>query len=105
MRYRYDQPSLLVRVGAFAGLAFMHIPVLIIILYAFTTEDRTYQFPPPGLTLKWFAVTWERADVWQEVVEAVVAVKRGQDRVAVHFACPVVVGKLAQGSGRHSASP
>ena len=51
-----DRPSWLTRIGAFAGLAFMHIPVLIIILYAFTTEDRTYQFPPPGLTLRWFEV-------------------------------------------------
>ena len=53
------------RIGAFAGLAFMHIPVLIIILYAFTTEDRTYQFPPPGLTLHWFEVAFGRADIWQ----------------------------------------
>ena len=53
------------RVGAFAGLAFMHIPVLVIILYAFTTEDRTYQFPPPGLTLRWFEVAFARADIWQ----------------------------------------
>ena len=55
-RYRPDRPSLLTRAGAFAGLAFMHIPVLVIILYAFTTEDRSYQFPPPGLTLRWFSV-------------------------------------------------
>ena len=48
---RFDSPSWVTRIGAFAGLAFMHIPVLVIILYAFTTEDRTYQFPPPGLTL------------------------------------------------------
>ena len=51
----------LMRLGAFAGLAFMHIPVLIIILYAFTTEDRTYQFPPPGLTLHWFQVAFGRS--------------------------------------------
>jgi len=51
MRYKYDRPSLLTRVGAFAGLAFMHIPVLVIILYAFTTDDASYQFPPPDLTL------------------------------------------------------
>jgi len=51
------------RIGAFAGLAFMHIPVLIIILYAFTTEDRTYQFPPPGLTLHWFEVAFGRVAV------------------------------------------
>jgi ABC-type spermidine/putrescine transport system permease subunit II len=52
--YRPDQPSWLMRFGAFGGLVFMHVPVFIIILYAFTTEDRTYRFPPPGLTLHWF---------------------------------------------------
>jgi putative spermidine/putrescine transport system permease protein len=39
--------------------------VLVIILYAFTTEDRTYQFPPPGLTLHWFEVAFARSDIWQ----------------------------------------
>jgi putative spermidine/putrescine transport system permease protein len=64
MRYRPDKASLLTRIGAFAGLAFMHVPVALIILYAFTTEDRTYTFPPPGLTLKWFARAFERQDIW-----------------------------------------
>ena len=62
---RFDRPSWLTRVGAFAGLAFMHIPVLIIILYAFTSEGRNYQFPPPGLTLHWFQRAFERSDIWQ----------------------------------------
>jgi putative spermidine/putrescine transport system permease protein len=52
------------RIAAYAGLAFLHFPVVIIILYAFTTEDRTYQFPPPGLTLKWFQLAFERSDMW-----------------------------------------
>ena len=52
------------RAAAWAGLAFMHFPVLVIALYAFTTEDRTYQFPPPGLTLHWFAAAAARADIW-----------------------------------------
>ena len=52
------------KLAAFAGLAFLHFPVLIIILYAFTTEDRTYQFPPPGLTLHWFSVAFAREDIW-----------------------------------------
>jgi putative spermidine/putrescine transport system permease protein len=67
-RYRPDKPSWLIRAGAFAGLAFMHIPVLIIILYAFTTEDRTYRFPPPGLTLHWFEVAFARSDIWQSLM-------------------------------------
>ncbi len=52
------------KLAAFGGLLFLHLPILLIFLYAFTTEERTYQFPPPGLTLKWFAVTWYREDVW-----------------------------------------
>ena len=52
------------RLTAYAGLAFLHFPVVIILLYAFTTEDRTYQFPPPGLTLKWFSLAFERSDMW-----------------------------------------
>jgi putative spermidine/putrescine transport system permease protein len=52
------------RLAATAGLLFLHVPILLIFLYAFTTEETSYQFPPPGLTLEWFAVTWNRADVW-----------------------------------------
>ena len=52
------------RVAAAAGLVFLHAPILLIFLYAFTTEDKSYVFPPPGLTLKWLAVTWNRPDVW-----------------------------------------
>jgi putative spermidine/putrescine transport system permease protein len=66
-RHRGDQPSLLMRLGAFGGLAFMHVPVFIIILYAFTTEERTYQFPPPGLTLHWFEVAFARSDIWRSL--------------------------------------
>ncbi|WP_417410885.1 ABC transporter permease [Hoeflea sp.] len=53
------------KIAAGAGLAFLHLPILLIFLYAFTTEEKSYQFPPPGLTLKWFAVTWNRPDVWE----------------------------------------
>jgi len=65
MRYRdWNSASTGQKLAAFAGLAFMHFPVFIIILYAFTTEDRTYQFPPPGLTLHWFEVAFARDDIW-----------------------------------------
>src|SRR5512138_3798499 len=55
------------RLAAYAGLAFLHFPVAIIVLYAFTTEDRTYQFPPPGLTLHWFEVAFARNDIWESM--------------------------------------
>jgi len=53
------------KIAAAVGLAFLHLPLLLIFVYAFTTEERSYQWPPPGLTLQWFAVTWNRPDVWQ----------------------------------------
>jgi putative spermidine/putrescine transport system permease protein len=59
-----ERASLGLKIAAFAGLLFLHLPIVLIFVYAFTTEDRTYQWPPPGLTLKWFAVAWDRPDVW-----------------------------------------
>ena len=64
-RRRWNQPSLGARLAAYAGLAFLHVPVLVIILYAFTTDDRTYAFPPPGLTLHWFGAAFARSDIWE----------------------------------------
>jgi len=61
MHYR---ASLGLKIAAICGLLFLHLPILLIFVYAFTTEDKSYQWPPPGLTLKWFAVTWNRPDVW-----------------------------------------
>lgn len=49
----------------------MHLPILIIFVYAFTTEDKTYQWPPPGFTLKWLSVTWNRPDVWEALLLSV----------------------------------
>jgi putative spermidine/putrescine transport system permease protein len=59
-----DRAPWTLKVAAIAGLLFLHLPILLIFLYAFTTEERTYQFPPPGLTTQWFAVAWNRADIW-----------------------------------------
>ena len=56
------------KIAAFAGLAFLHLPILLIFLYAFTTEERSFAFPPPGLTLKWFAVAWNRPDIWPPLI-------------------------------------
>jgi putative spermidine/putrescine transport system permease protein len=54
----------LIKFFAILGFLFIHIPLLVILMYAFTTDEKTFQFPLPGYTLKWFAVTWEREDVW-----------------------------------------
>ncbi|MCE9647440.1 MAG: ABC transporter permease [Chloroflexi bacterium] len=41
------------KLGAFGAILFLHIPMWLIFLYAFTTDESAYTFPPPGLTLKW----------------------------------------------------
>jgi putative spermidine/putrescine transport system permease protein len=67
MRYNINKASWNLKIGAIVGLLFLHIPLLLIILYAFTTEDKSYQFPPPGYTLKWFKIVLGREDIWQAV--------------------------------------
>ena len=55
----------LLTVSAIVALLFLNIPVLIIFLYAFTTDESTYTFPPPGLTTRWLAVALHRGDMLQ----------------------------------------
>lgn len=53
------------KVVATAVLFFLHGPVWIILLYAFTTDEATFSFPPPGLTVKWFGIASQRNDFWE----------------------------------------
>lgn len=46
-------PRLALRGGVVLTLAFIYVPLLVILLYAFN-ESRLLQWPPPGLTLEWF---------------------------------------------------
>ena len=79
------------KVCAWGAVAFLHIPLALIILYAFSTDDKTYQFPPPALTTQWFAVAWQREDVW--------AAMRISFEVAMwSTAIAVVLGTLAAGA-------
>jgi putative spermidine/putrescine transport system permease protein len=75
------------RIAAAAGLLFMLAPLALIFLYAFSTEERTFQWPPPGLTLDWFAVTWNRPDVWQALTLSVQV-------AAISTAIALVLGTL-----------
>ena len=62
---RNQSASLGLKLAAAAGLLFLHLPILLIFVYAFTSEEKSYQWPPPGFTTDWFAVTWNRPDVWR----------------------------------------
>ena len=62
---QYRTTPLGLRISAIAGLLFLHLPLALIFLYAFTTEEKSFQFPPPGYTAKWFWVAWsQRPDIW-----------------------------------------
>ena len=76
------------KIAVWAGVAFLHIPLVLIIVYAFSAEDKSYVFPPPGLTTKWFGVALERDDVWRAI------------RLSVQVACwstviAIMLGTLA----------
>ena len=88
---KLNQAGLGLRFGAIAGLLFLHIPLLLIILYAFTTEDKSYQFPPPGYTLKWFEIVLNRQDIWSAVALSMrIAI------ISTLFA--IILGTLAAGA-------
>lgn len=42
------------RIAAFGGLAFLYVPLGLVLLNAFN-KSRTFAFPPSGLTLKWWS--------------------------------------------------
>ena len=63
------RPSLGLRIATLAALLFLNCPIAIIVLYAFTTQESTFSFPPPGLTLEWFRVAaYERPDLGQALL-------------------------------------
>jgi putative spermidine/putrescine transport system permease protein len=68
---RNTSAPLLLKVAAGGGLLFLHLPILLIFVYAFTTEDKSFQWPPPGLTTRWLVSTWNRPDVWQALALSV----------------------------------
>lgn len=65
MHSRSNAAPLALKLAAIGGLAFLHLPILLIFAYAFTTEEKSYQWPPPGFTTQWFGIAWNRPDVWE----------------------------------------
>lgn len=55
------------RLAAWGGLLFLHVPLLIIAIYAFNTEEAAFSFPPKGFTLHWFHLAAERRDIFESV--------------------------------------
>lgn len=63
--------SLGLKLAALGTLLFLHVPLVIIFIYAFTTDETTYTFPLPGITTKWFGVAMGRSDLWQALILSV----------------------------------
>jgi putative spermidine/putrescine transport system permease protein len=65
MRSERDRPpaGLGLRLAAAGGMAFLHLPLLVIVLYAFSVEEKSFRFPIPGFTTKWFGVALAREDI------------------------------------------
>jgi putative spermidine/putrescine transport system permease protein len=76
------------KLSSLAVLIFLYFPVTIIFLYAFTTDEATYSFPPPGLTTRWFGVAVGRNDLWAALSLSLIVAA-----VATGFA--LVLGTLA----------
>jgi len=66
-----SKSSLGLKLAALGTLLFLHVPLLIIFIYAFTTDETTYTFPLPGITTKWFSVALGRTDLWQALTLSV----------------------------------
>ncbi|MEK6572821.1 MAG: ABC transporter permease, partial [Chloroflexota bacterium] len=63
-----ESASFGLKLAALLGLVFLHFPLVIIIIYAFTTDETSFSFPLPGVTTKWFGVTLGRDDMWQALM-------------------------------------
>jgi len=56
------------RVVAFGGIMFLHFPIMVILVYAFNTEESAFSFPLQGFTLKWFSAAFAREDILNAIV-------------------------------------
>jgi putative spermidine/putrescine transport system permease protein len=80
--------GLVLRLAAAGTLLYLHVPLAFIVLYAFSAEDKSFVFPPPGLTTQWFGVAWARPDIWQ-------ALRLSLEVAAVSTGVALVLGTLA----------
>ncbi len=63
---------IVLRVATFGVLAFLYLPLIVVVIYAFNTS-RVQAWPPAGLTLHWFAEAFENRRVIQAVINSLLA--------------------------------
>ena len=69
------------------GLAFIYIPLIVIVIYAFNSS-KILEWPPPGLTLEWFPKAFESESVREALLTSI---KAGLAATAI----ALVLGTLA----------
>jgi putative spermidine/putrescine transport system permease protein len=119
------RPPWALRLLAWGGLAFLYVPILLVAVYAFNTEESAFTFPPQGFTTRWFAAAVERSDVLDALLlSARVALGatlaavllgtlaalalarrefRGKDWIAMSFILPIALPGIVTGIALHSA--
>jgi putative spermidine/putrescine transport system permease protein len=110
---------------AFGGLLFLHFPLAVVALYAFSVEESAFTFPPPGLTLRWLGQAAGRPDVLSAIslsarvaglatlvalvlgtlAAAALARRRffGKDAIALTFVLPIALPGIITGIALLSA--
>lgn len=113
------------RLLAWGGLGFLYLPIVLVAVYAFTTEESAFRFPPQGFTLRWFRAALARRDVLDAALLSVqVALAatfaavvlgtlaalalarrqfRGKDLIAMSFILPIALPGIVTGLALHSA--
>src|SRR3954451_15732507 len=79
--------ALLLRLAVAIGLAFIYIPLIVILIYAFNASN-ILEWPPPGLTLDWFPKAIESPSVHEALLTSL---KAGLAATAI----AIVLGTLA----------
>jgi putative spermidine/putrescine transport system permease protein len=112
------------RIAAYSALLFLHFPLVLLVVYAFNTEEAAFSFPPKGFTLRWFAEAAAREDVIAAIALSVkvaavatfgalilgtlaaLAMARrtflGKDLVTLVFILPIALPGIVTGIALHS---
>jgi putative spermidine/putrescine transport system permease protein len=113
------------RIAAWAGLLFLHLPIALVAIYAFNTEESAFSFPPQGFTLRWFAAAAARDDIVAAIalsakialvatggalvlgtLAALAMARRtflGRDLITLAFILPIALPGIITGIALHSA--
>lgn len=85
------QAGLRLRGMALAVLLFLHLPIFLVFLYAFTTDSATFHFPPPGYTTKWFPIALSNTNMQRAFILSLVV-------ALIATSVALVLGSMAAGA-------